>query len=37
MVVVYGDFSGFGRFWAAKNKANSKPILDETMFLVRKD
>jgi len=22
MVKVYGDFCDFGRFWAAKNKAN---------------
>ena len=25
--MVYGDFGVFWRFWAAKNKANSKPIL----------
>jgi hypothetical protein len=23
---VYGNFGDFGRFWVAKNKANSKPI-----------
>jgi len=25
IVEVYGDFNDFGRFWVAKNKANSKP------------
>jgi len=27
IVRTYEDFSDFGRFWMAKNKANSKPIL----------
>jgi hypothetical protein len=31
--MVYGDFNDFGRFWAAKNKANSKPILFSPQIL----
>jgi len=25
MAKIYGDFDDFERFWAAKNKPNSKP------------
>jgi hypothetical protein len=27
MAKIYGDFGGFGGFWAEKNKAKTNPIL----------
>ena len=31
--MTYGDFDDFMRFWAAKNKPNSKPILFSPQIL----